>query len=342
MNVALFTLEQLIQSLIIIVVFIFAGFLITQLAQKYLVKWAAKSKTTIDDLLVERIKPPFSYVIWFIGIKVAINPLELHYDALDRILNTVVLAIAVYMVVVVVDVLIKGVLAKMTAHTESTLDDALMPLITKSIHVVVILIGLLWALRIWNIDITPLLASLGVAGLAIGLAVKDSLANIFGGVSMILDQTIKVGDKIKIESGEVGFVHDMGLRSTKMRTLNNEIITLPNGQLANSRVLNYAQPNLEARVVVDFGVGYDSDIEKVRKVVHDALKTIENVSEDPPLEVLFLEMGDSSLNFSARFWVQNYGDVWDKQLEATEKVFAALSQAKIDIPYPTQTIHVKK
>lgn len=342
MNNVLFTLEQLIQSLIIILVFLFAGFAVTHIAQKYFAKWAKKSKTTFDDILVEKIKPPFSYIVWFIGIKVALKPLSLDFEILDRILNTIVLAIVIYIVVVLVGIIVTGGLKHITAKTESTLDDALMPLITKTVNVVIILVGIMWMLKVWNVDITPMLASLGVAGLAIGLAVKDSLSNIFGGVSMILDQTIKVGDKIKIESGEVGIVDDMGLRSTKLRTFDNEIITLPNGQLANSRILNYAQPNMEARVVVDFGVGYDSNIEQVRKIVHDALINMEDIEQNPPLEVLFLGMGDSSLNFSARYWVADYGNVWSKKLEGTNKIFVALTENKIDIPYPTQTVYVKK
>lgn len=339
---ALFTLEQLIQSLIIIAVFLFAGFFITHIAQKYLSKWAKKSENKIDDILIEKIKPPFSYVIWFLGVKVALKPLNLDVEVVDNIVNTIILAIAIYVVVVIAGSIVEGVLKRLTAKTESTLDDALMPLIVKTVDVVIVLIGILWGLRIWNIDITPMLASLGVAGLAIGLAVKDSLANIFGGVSMILDQTIKVGDKIKIESGEVGIVDDMGLRSTKLRTFDNEVITIPNGQLANSRIMNYAKPNLEARVVIDFGVAYGSDIDMVRKVIHDALITIENTKEDPPLEVLFISMGDFSLNFSARFWVEDYGDVWPKKLEATEKIFAALNKNKIQIPFPTQTVELVK
>jgi len=234
------------------------------------------------------------------------------------------------------------VLEHITAKTKSTMDDALLPLLDKTAKVIIILIGLIWALGIWHIDITPILASLGIVGLALGFAVKDSLANIFGGISLILDQVIKVGDRVKLESGEKGNIIDMGLRSTKLRTFNNEIIIIPNGQLANSRLQNFGQPDPSLRITIDFGVGYESDVDLVRRIVGEAIRSLDGVMNDPPIEVLFLAMGDFALNFSARFWVNDFNIAWDKELEATDKIFRALKDTKINIPYPIQTIKLDK
>lgn len=338
-----FTIYELLESLLIIVVFIIAGKIITYFAQNYVKKWAEKTTSKIDDILVEKIKPPFSYVVWFIGLKIALNPLHLNYDIAEKIINTILLAIVIYTAMVVASVLVQGVIKKLAAKTESTMDDALMPLISKTISVVIFLIGLMWALSIWEIDVTPLLASIGVAGLAIGLAVKDSLANIFGGISMILDKTIKVGDKVKLESGEVGYINDIGLRSTKLRTFSNEIITIPNGQLANSRIQNFVYPSPPQRVQINFGVSYDTDVDSVRKIVHDVIMGMEGIDKEDRLpEVLFVEMGESALLFYARFWVADYEDEWKRKLEATDKIFRALRENNISIPYPTKTVHLIK
>lgn len=338
-----FTLNNLLTSIAIIIAFIIAGIIISWFAQRYLKRWAEKSKSQLDDILVSKIRPPFSYVIWFIGIKLALKPLNLNYQALDQILNSIVLIIALYMAVVVADILVKGVLEKITARTESTMDDALLPLISKVISAIIIVIGLLWLLGIWKIDITPLLASLGIAGLALSFAVKDSLANIIGGVSLILDQTIMVGDKVKLESGESGYIEDVGLRSTKLRTFSNVLITIPNGQLANSRIQNYVQPSLPLRVEVPFGVSYDADVDYVRKVIHDVLKNMEGIDNEERLpEVLFISMEDYYLKLEARFWVSDYGDAWKQKLEATDKIFRALKKNNINIPFPTQTILLQK
>lgn len=338
-----FTPSELLQSILIVILFLIGGKIVTIISQRYLARWAKNTKTELDDILVTKIKPPFSYVIWLLGVKVALNPLNLHYAILDRFIDTIIYFVVTYVLIVFADVALKAILERLATKTESTLDDALMPLIRKTINVVIIIVGIVWILNVWSINIAPILASLGIAGLALGFAVKDSLANIFGGISLILDRTIKVGDKVKLESGETGYIVDMGLRSAKLRTFDNELITVPNGQLANSRIQNYGQPDPSARVVVNFGVSYDSDVDTVRKTVHDTIMSIENINkEEKPPEVLFLSMEDFYLKFSARFWVYNHLKVWEKKLEATDKIFAALKEANIDIPFPTQTVHLKK
>ncbi len=336
------SLINIIESLAIIIIFIIGGKLITIISQKYLKKWAEKTETKLDDIIIDKAKPPLTYVVWFLGIKIALNPLNIESSTLDKIVNSVIVAIIIYLAITVANIVVVGFFEKLAAKTESTLDDALMPIISKSINVGIVLIGFIWILGIWSIDISPILASIGIAGLAIGLAVKDSLANIFGGISLILDKSIKVGDKIKLEDGQVGIVVDVGLRSTKMRTFDNELIIIPNGKLANSKIQNYSQPDLSARIVIDFGVDYSSDVGKVRKVVYDVLKGMDGIMEDPPVEVLFVSMEDFYLKFSARFWVANYNDVWPKKLEAVDRIFKALKENNISIPFPTQEIILKK
>lgn len=335
---------DLVYSLAVFLAFALAGKVLTVIAERYFKKWASKTKTDLDDILVSKIKAPFSYIVWLFGIKVALRPLNLNYEIAEQIVSSIVLFVVTYTVMVFVDIIVKAFVEKLASKTESTLDDALMPLVAKTLNVIIILFGFMWVLKVWHVDIAPMLASLGIAGLAIGLAIKDSLANIFGGISLIMDRTIKVGDKIKLESGQAGFIVDMGLRSTKMRTFDNELLTIPNGILANSLLQNFGQPDPSERIVINFGVNYTSDVEKVRKVVHDAVMSIEGIltDEGKQPQVLFVEMGDSSLNFSVRFWVDDYLQAWNRKLEATDKIFAALNKAKIDIPFPTQTIHLKK
>lgn len=337
-----FSLSELLVALAMVVGFILAGRILTWLARKYFDKWAAKTESQLDDRLIEKVKPPVSYAIWFIGLKIALRPIHLDYQLVDRVVNSVILLIAVWVVAAALSVIVNYLLEKFTAKTKSDKDDALMPLVDKTIKVVIWTVGIIWALAIWDVNIGPILGGLGIAGLALGFAVKDSLANIFGGIALILDGAVKVGDKVKLESGELGFIMDVGLRSTKLKTFNNEVITIPNGQLVNSRIQNYGKPDPSLKVVIDFGVSYESDVDMVRKVVSQTIKSIEGLMDDPPIEVLFLSMEDFYLKFSARFWVPDYNQAWDKQLEATDKIFRALKEAKIEIPYPTQTIKVEK
>jgi len=197
-------------------------------------------------------------------------------------------------------------------------------------------------LGVWGVDIGPFLAGLGIAGLAISFALQESLGNIFGGISLIMDRVYKVGDRIQLDSGEVGTVVDVGLRSTRLRTFDNELIVIPNSKPANSKVKNYVQPDTSLRVVVNFGVEYGTKLEKVKKVLEPVLKKMKGISKSPAPVVEFIEMGDSSLNCIAKFWVPNYEHAYGKKLEATDLIYNELNKAKIGIPFPTTTVYVKK
>lgn len=185
------------------------------------------------------------------------------------------------------------------------------------------------------------MAGAGIAGLILGMALQDSLKNVFGGVSMILDKNFNIGDAVELDSGEMGTINEIGLRSTKMITFSNELLFIPNGKLASMNIKNYQQPNNRIRKIVKFGVEYGTDPEKVKKVVLEALKKIKDIYDDPYMDVIFVEMADSCLNFQARFWVD-----WDnghrKWVEATQAIYSALNKAKIGIPFPTRTVYLGK
>ncbi|MBT6869229.1 mechanosensitive ion channel family protein [archaeon] len=310
--------------------------------KNYLERFAAKTETELDDLILERVKRPFFYLILAQGLKLALFNLQFNNQYLTSLVNTLMALVFVFILSRIVDVIIDVWGHTFAAKTETKLDEVLLPLFHKFSKVIFIVVALMWVLNIWNVNITPYLAGVGISGIVIGLALQDSLKNIIGGVSLILDDSLKIGDKIKLESGEVGEVFDVGLRSTKMRTYDNEILTIPNGYLANTRVQNYTQPNPKMRVYVDFGVEYGTNPDKVKKIILTALKNVEKVLDDPVPAVQFVSMGDSALNFKLYFWVKNWKDAYSKKLEATDLVYKTLNKAKIGIPFPTQTVFVKK
>jgi len=215
-------------------------------------------------------------------------------------------------------------------------------LFQKILKAIVIILAVIFVFNAWKINISPLLTTVGIAGLAIGLAVKDTLSNILGGLQLVLDKTFKVGDKVQLESGEMGTILDIGLRSTKLKTYDNEMIYIPNGYLANAKIKNFTHPDVSIRVNVNFGVVYGSDTEKVQKVVLEAVKKIENVIEQPEPVVQFLKMSDSSLDFVARAWVKSYKEAYSTQLKMTDEIYNALNKANIGIPFPTRTVYTKK
>lgn len=310
-------------------------------------KIAAKTKTEADDVILKKTQKPIVYLILAVGIGIAITSLGLTEgtsETISHVMNTFYILITIYIIATVADILIEVWGKAWAAKTESTLDDELIPLFHKATGVVSIIAALMLVLSEWQYDITGLIAGIGVAGLAIGFAVKDSLANIFGGLSIILDREFKVGDIIELADGTSGAVVDIGLRSTRIRTWDNELIIIPNGGLANSKVLNKKLPDLSARATVDFGVEYGADVEKVKNIVMKALLSIDDIVKegDRAPRVLMMSMGASALEFKAFIWVDDYSKRFAKKEEATVTIYNALNKAGIVIPYQTFTVYNKK
>jgi MscS family membrane protein len=221
--------------------------------------------------------------------------------------------------------------------------DTILPLIHQFSKIIILLIGIFIILsEVWGKDLTGFFAGLGVAGIIIGLALKDSFSNIFSGISIILDKNYKVGDRIKVESGDTGIVYDISLRSTRIKNWDNEMIIIPNGKMANSKIHNYVQPDVKARSVIEFGVAYGSDINKVKDVVLNTVKKIENVLEEPAPSVIFSKANDFSLDFNARFWVDDVSKRFTASEQARCMIHESLLKAGIKIPFPTRTIYMKK
>jgi len=334
------TNKYVISVIILLLAIIFAG-VVMLIFKRYFEKMAKMTKTKVDDLIVEKIKSPIFYFILVYGVKLAALNLEIG-GVVTKLVNSLMALVFVLILVRLVDIFLDAWGMTFAKKTKTKIDDVLLPMFHKASRIVFIVIAVMWVLHIWNINITPYLAGAGIVGVVLGLALQDSLRNVFGGVTLILDKTYQMGDKIKLESGEVGSIHDIGLRSTKLITFDNEIIYIPNGYLANSRVQNYTRPSPKVRTSVEFGVEYGVDVEKVKKVVLGAIGKIENVLTDPEPAVSFLEMGDFALKFKAYIWVGNWNEAWGVKLAATQAIYEALNKAKIGIPFPTQTVKLEK
>jgi len=338
--------NKLAYSLFIIIAFLVLAFILKFILYKIIPMLTKKTKTNIDDRIIEKTKNPLFYIIILIGVYFALIPLGFP-EIVINIVNKIILSFGIIFVTIIltrlVNIFIDSWGKVWAKKTESSLDDDLLPLFHKFSKVVLILFSLIIIVRSWGFNVTSLLAGVGIIGMVLGLALKDTLANIFGGVSMILDKNMKVGDKVKI-GDDLGVIEDIGLRSSKLRTYDNELIIIPNNKLANNKIKNYAQPNNFHRAVVNFGVEYGNDVEKVKKVVMDAIQGINDAiynDEDRKPLVVFNEMGDSGLSFSTLIW-STHEKSHGVKLEATKRIYNALNKAKIGIPFPTHTVYLKK
>jgi small conductance mechanosensitive channel len=188
-------------------------------------------------------------------------------------------------------------------------------------------------------NVTSLLAGLGVAGLALGFAAKDTLANFIAGMTILWDRPFRVGDRVEAD-GEFGQVKKITLRSTRIHTNDNRVVIIPNQNIVNNKIINHTM-QASLRKVIVFGIAYEADIGRAREVVIGLLRGDDRVRERPPPEVVVTELADSSVNMALRFWLKNPHLEVPLEFEYLEKVKLALDGAGIRIPYPHVTLRVE-
>ena len=337
--------NKYVYSAIIFVTFFLISKLIVFISKTILLRIVRRTKTQVDDLIVKKSNAAVSIILLLVGIRLAILPLSIRQNLLNIIqpaIESFIIMVVTYLAIVIIDIILDNWGKKHSEKNSSVFDNEVIPLFKKFTRVFISLIGLLFLLPIWGVQIGPLLASLGIAGIAIAFALQNTLGNIFGGASILMDKSVKVNDIIKYDNDTIGRIVDVGLRSTKILTFDNEIVTIPNGKLADSKIINFVQPDPTIRFAVDFGVEYGSDSSKVRRVVLDAVKRVPDVLKKPQPKVLMIDMGDSALKFTVLFWVPGYNDRYDDtKALVVEEIYKSLQKSGIGIPFPTRTIYVK-
>jgi small conductance mechanosensitive channel len=221
----------------------------------------------------------------------------------------------------------------------SDLDPILVDFASSIANAVLLLFVFIAALDQLGVNTTSLIALLGAAGLAIGLALQGSLQNFAAGVMLIVFRPFKLGDFIEA-GGVVGVVEQISIFSTVMKTGDNREIIVPNGQIYSGAVTNYSAKETR-RIDMVFGIGYDDDMLEAKKIMEDILAKHELVLEDPAPAVAVAELADSSVNFNVRPWVNN-GDYWGVRSELIEQIKLTFDKKGISIPYPQMDIHADK
>ncbi len=207
-------------------------------------------------------------------------------------------------------------------------------------RVMVLMAAAALLLLVWRINISPLLASAGIVGLAVALAARDTLANFFGGINIFLDKPFTTGDYIILESGERGEVVDIGVRSTLIRTRDDEQISIPNSIVANTKIINESAPESRYRVRIKVGVAYDSDIEQVEAALLKVAELNQSISHDPQARVRLRALGDSSLDFELLCWAKSPADRGRVIHELNSAIFNEFKKMNISIPFPQQDVYM--
>ena len=210
----------------------------------------------------------------------------------------------------------------------------------------VLILGILWILNAVGVKVTPILTALGVGGLAVALALQDTLSNLFAGFYIAAARQITLGDYVKLNTGEEGYVTDITWRSTTFRALANNLIIVPNSKLAQAIVTNYSLPQKQMGVSVQVGVSSDADIDEVERVLLDVAKhavgVVPGLVADPAPSVTFDPgVGDFSLGFSVNFQVGEFAQQYSVKQELRKRILRRLRQEGIGIPFPTRTVRLE-
>ncbi len=311
--------------------------------KKYVRKITEKTKTDLDDIILRIItKPLYALIILtglYFGLK-RLSDITSYFSWIDKLFFVSIVLLIFLMLSKILSLFISRWL-KVQRGFEKT-----PKLIIKIVNIIIYLIALLIILEHFNIKITPIVAGLGISGLAVGLALQSTLSNFFAGLHIISDRPISVGDFIELEDGISGYVEDIGWRSTKIRTLPNNIVIIPNSKLAESTIINQSIPQLERAAVVQCGVSYESDLEKVEKVTIDVAKKIQEkipgaVKTFEPF-IRYHTFGDSNINFSIILRVEEPVARYLIIHEFIKALKARYDKEGIEISWPVRKIYYKK
>lgn len=328
--------------LIILGVYVFSK-LVYWIFGNIIKKITAKTKTKIDDLLVDTLQKPIIMGMTVFGLWYGIHWLDFP-DSVNEWVNKgffIVIALTVTWVLArIVDAIIKEYLIPLADKTETEADDHLIPLVQKGLRYVIWTIGIIVAMNNAGYNVGALLAGLGIGGIALAMAAKDTVANIFGGVTIFTDKPFKMKDRIVV-GGFDGFVEEIGIRSTKLRTLDGRLVTIPNLKFTEGMVENISsEPS--RKISLNIGLVYETTAEQIEKAIallHEIAS--ENNSVEKTVYTSFNNFGDFSLGILFIYFIKKDADIFAVQTDMNLEIKRRFEANQLEMAFPTRTIYTK-
>jgi len=332
---------------------ILAGIIIAFFVRAF-VRWLeAKAETTDtkwDDIVIAALGLPVQITIVVISVYFAVVWFDILPENAQFLLNPAyVTSFYILISAWIISSLLHDIIATygriLAGKSDTDLDDRLIDLLELVVRYVIWFAAIMAVLKVFNIDITPFLAGAGIAGIAVALAAQDFISNFFGGAIIKVDKPFKVGDRVKIDD-YYGDVLSVGTRSTRIRTLDYQVVTIPNNKITTNVIVNYSEPDEKLRITIPVSVAYGTDPKRVKAILYEiaqeAIKNTEFLLADPAPKVFFTEFGESSINFILRVWMRKY-NVPDEAKDAINiRIAERFEKEGIEIPFPQMDIHMKK
>ncbi len=336
--------EGYIQALAVLILSLLLAKAIDLIISRVLKKWTAKTRNRLDNKIIDIVHKPLFYSVLLLGIAVAVVLLELPEElgwTLLALLKTLLVLIWGRFLLQFARILLRR--SSLSGDRFRLIRSQTLTLFENLALVLIVALAAYLIFSAWDIDMTAWFASAGIAGIAIGFAAKDTLANLFSGVFILADAPYKIGDFVVLDSGERGRVTHIGIRSTRLLTRDDVEVTIPNSIMGNSKIINESGgPYEKHRVRVQVAVAYGSDIDRVREVLLDVAASQEGICQEPEPRVRFRSFGQSGLDFELLCWINEpvlRGWALDALNTAVYKRFA---QEEIEIPLPKQDLYIKE
>jgi small-conductance mechanosensitive channel len=320
----------------------------------FIVRWlrskAHGTETRLDDIIIAAIGKPLQVTIIAVSFYIALKyfgivPEQYLWILDDRIVNSFYIIIGAWVISSFIHDIIIIYGHAIAERTASEWDDRLIELLELVAKYVIWFAAVVLILYTFRVDITPFLAGAGIAGLAIALAAQDILSNFFGGAIITMDKPFKINDRIKIDT-YVGDVVSIGPRSTRIRTLDYQIVTIPNNKITTNVIVNYAMPDLKLRITIPVAVAYGTEVKKVKQILleiaRDVIKKTEYLLEEPAPKVFFLEFGESSLKFVLYVWAKAYNLPDEVKDAVNSQIAERFAQEGIEIPFQQLDVRLKE
>lgn len=337
------TLESWGISILIIVGAVVVVKLISLFSRKVLKPFITRTPNHLDNVIYYSLESPIKFAVMLLGIWIAIHRLVYPDNFVKTIDNA-------YRILIVLDItwvfarLIGGLLEIYLRKESTGQTHKMMPIIKRTALVLVWIIGIVMALSNIGVNISALLGTLGIGGIAFALAAQDTVKNIFGAFTIFTDKPFNIGDTIRVDSFE-GTVIDVGARSTKIMDYDKRIITFPNYKITDANIINISSEP-RRRVVLNLGLTYDTTPEKMKEAL-DILKAIpervENVSSNPSdTTAVFTNYADSALVIMYIYFIEKQGDILGVTSNMNMEILSSFNKAGLEFAFPTQTIYIQK
>ncbi|MEA2031005.1 MAG: mechanosensitive ion channel family protein [candidate division Zixibacteria bacterium] len=332
---------------IIIIGTVIAAFLVRLILFVIAKRLALKTKTHIDDKLLYAIRRPIYALVYLFGFGYLFeffktSKLPYLNDSLFEITDGIVFTLAVLMIthltVRILSTLTTWFGKNVATRTETKVDDEFVPLVDRSIKVILYVLGILIVLDHFDINITGLITVLGVGSLAVALAAQETLANMIGGFVIMMDRPFRVGDRLVLNDGKICDVFQVGVRSTKFLTRENTLIIVPNAELVKSTIHNLSYPRPETKIWINVGVSYSSDLDKVKAVMLGEAEKHVNIMNEPAPLFRFLDFGDSSLDVSLYCQLADVTTQYQTESEVRQQILRRFRAEGIEIPFPQRVV----